>query len=886
MQRTLFLALLLACSVTFLRAAEPTLDQMTPNNGSNEAWVTTSTTPQFRGTGPAGGNVVVSVFRLLPPMPILEQQRPVPVDTTGIWQTNLVLSNGDFQVQVTTFPSQIPLPIDNVRARPVTVLAPQHTSIIAVTPDGGVPNDFITGPGIITILGHGEPGASVEVSLRSLPAPTPVVIAVTSIAADGTWSATTPTPLVVEEYVISALARAGDWTSLTNRPLSITNATATLGLTSLHYDTGSNPSDGITTVLPSEANFTLTPGSQITLRIPELDAQALPGMSPYEYYFMGGLEPSSSRMQIQILGDSGLTTFTYRFVATAPNGSTAEASRIVQLDRTPMPLAIVALGSNDGTDPNDSVVATGTPLISGYSEPGAQVQITIVQPGSTTPPAGGLPGLPPGLPGGNTVWLPATPVTVAADGTWSFLVPVNLPPGLLPYELTLSATRPLSGFTSTLSRSFAVAANASVLWDTPPAITYGTALGAQQLDAVIYGSGQVIYTPPAGTVLGAGTNQLTVLFTPADPALPPVTALVDLTVLAAPLTITANSATRVIGSENPAFTVSYLGFIPGDDATVLSVLPLVTTEAIASSPIATYPLLVNGAVAPNYDITYVDGLLTVTGLTNDNLSGAQVLTDAWSGSLTANNTAATRETTEPLHAGIAGGRSLWYQWTAPADGLLEFNTLGSSFDTLLALYTKTTAGALRSAGANDNRSTTIVQSLRTRTVLAGQVYFIAVDGKADAHGPLVLTWVLRSGNDRFAEPQNLRSALVGTVNADLTHATSDANELDHAGAAGGRSVWFRWTAPQDGILVLETSGSQNAVGGELDTVLALYTGEVINRLKNLGAEDDDRDSLTSAIGAKVTAGTVYRIVVDVSRNTPVKNGTVQLSWLLRVPIAD
>jgi MBG domain (YGX type) len=830
--------------------------------------------------------VWVSVFRLIPPMPLMEQQRPVPVDTTGIWQTSLVLSNGDFQVQVSADMARLPLPIDNVRARTVTVSAPQQTSIYAVTPDGGVPNDFITGPGIITILGSGEPGASVEVSLSSVAAPTPVVIAVTSIAADGTWSATTPTPLVAQGYVISALASVGDWTSPTSRSLSITDAAATLGLTSLHYDTGSNPNDGITSVLPREANLTTTPGSRITLHIPELDAQALPGMIPYEYYFSGGLEPSTAQMQIQFLGDSGLTTFTYRFVATAPNGSTAEVSRIVQLDRTPLPIAIVALGSNDGTDPNDSVVATGTPLISGYSEPGAQVHITIVQTSSTTPPAGGLPGLPPGLPGGNTVWLPTTPVTVAADGTWSFQVPVNLPQALLPYELTLSATRPLSGFTSTLSRSFIVEANASVLWDNPPAITYGTALGAQQLDAVIYGSGNVIYTPPAGTILGAGTHQLTVLFTPADPVLPPVTAHVDLTVLAAPLTITANNATRVVGSENPAFTVSYVGFIPGEDATVLSVLPLVTTEANASSPIATYPLLVNGAVATNYEITYVHGLLTVTGLTNDNLSGAQVLTNAWSGSLTANNTAATREATEPLHAGIAGGRSLWYQWTAPADGLLEFNTLGSSFDTLLALYTKTTAGALRSAGANDNRSSTIVQSLRTRTVLAGQVYFIAVDGKADTHGPLVLSWVLRSGNDRFVEPQNLGSAVVGTVNADLTHTTSDANELDHAGAAGGRSVWFLWTAPQDGILVLETSGSQNAVGGELDTVLALYTGDVINRLKNLGAEDDDRDSLTSAIGAKVTAGTMYRIVVDVSRNAPVKNGTARLSWLLRTPIAD
>ena len=275
-----------------------------------------------------------------------------------------------------------------------------------------------------------------------------------------------------------------------------------------------------------------------------------------------------------------------------------------------------------------------------------------------------------------------------------------------------------------------------------------------------------------------------------------------------------------------------------------------------------------------------------SAIPNDHLNNALELVDAWSGSLTADNTLATRETSEPLHAGIAGGRSLWYRWTAPANGQLEVNTLGSSFDTLLALYTKSSSGALRSAGANDNRSSTIVQSLRTRTVLAGQIYYIAVDGKADAHGPLVLTWVLRSGNDRFAEPQNLASAVVGSVTVDNTHATAEASEPDHVGVAGGRSLWFRWTAPHDGTLVLETSGSQNASGGELDTVLVLYTGEAINRLKSLGGQDDDRDSVTSVIGAKVTAGTVYRIVVDVSRTASVKNGNVVLSWLLKAPIGN
>ena len=42
---------------------------------------------------------------------------------------------------------------------------------------------------------------------------------------------------------------------------------------------------------------------------------------------------------------------------------------------------------------------------------------------------------------------------------------------------------------------------------------------------------------------------------------------------------------------------------------------------------------------------------------------------------------------EPNHANDIGGASVWYQWKAPASGLYTFDTFGSNFDTLLAVYT-------------------------------------------------------------------------------------------------------------------------------------------------------------------------------------------------------
>lgn len=90
-----------------------------------------------------------------------------------------------------------------------------------------------------------------------------------------------------------------------------------------------------------------------------------------------------------------------------------------------------------------------------------------------------------------------------------------------------------------LARSFAVAqATPAIQWATPAPIALGTALGATQLNATATGVGNIgltgtfVYTPAAGTVLGAGpAHQLSVSFTPADPNYRQATRSVSLAVL-------------------------------------------------------------------------------------------------------------------------------------------------------------------------------------------------------------------------------------------------------------------------------------------------------------------------------------------------------------------
>jgi hypothetical protein len=84
------------------------------------------------------------------------------------------------------------------------------------------------------------------------------------------------------------------------------------------------------------------------------------------------------------------------------------------------------------------------------------------------------------------------------------------------------------------------------------------------------------------------------------------------TIARVPLTITANNATRPAGTANPAFTVTYAGFVNGDSAAALTGTLVCTTTATLTSPAGTYPITCSGLTSVNYTITWVPGVLTVT----------------------------------------------------------------------------------------------------------------------------------------------------------------------------------------------------------------------------------------------------------------------------------
>jgi hypothetical protein len=85
-----------------------------------------------------------------------------------------------------------------------------------------------------------------------------------------------------------------------------------------------------------------------------------------------------------------------------------------------------------------------------------------------------------------------------------------------------------------------------------------------------------------------------------------------LTVTPVALTVTANNQTKVYGAALPTLTAWYSGFVNGDTASRLTTPPALTTNATPTSAVGAYTITPSGAASPDYTISYVAGILTVT----------------------------------------------------------------------------------------------------------------------------------------------------------------------------------------------------------------------------------------------------------------------------------
>jgi hypothetical protein len=112
--------------------------------------------------------------------------------------------------------------------------------------------------------------------------------------------------------------------------------------------------------------------------------------------------------------------------------------------------------------------------------------------------------------------------------------------------------------------------------------------------------------------LSAGTHPITATFNGDNIFDVSVSAPLSFVVNPAPLTITADDATKILNAPNPAtFTATYSGFVLGEGPSALSGTLSCTTTAVTNSPVGGYPITCSGQTSTNYAITYVAGTLHV-----------------------------------------------------------------------------------------------------------------------------------------------------------------------------------------------------------------------------------------------------------------------------------
>ena len=210
-----------------------------------------------------------------------------------------------------------------------------------------------------------------------------------------------------------------------------------------------------------------------------------------------------------------------------------------------------------------------------------------------------------------------SPVNVGETMTFTASGPVDS----YAFTVTYSGDENYNSSTSdSLNYSFNKGTQADLNFNTSPSgKTYGdspftiTATGGSGTGEITY----VVVSGPAAvngntvTLTGAGTVKLKAVKAADDDYYEKESNIIEISVAKAVLTVTAEDKSKNYNEANPALTFAYGGFVNGEDENALTTTPAISTTADEDSNAGTYPIILSGGAADNYEFEYVQGTLTV-----------------------------------------------------------------------------------------------------------------------------------------------------------------------------------------------------------------------------------------------------------------------------------
>jgi len=223
-------------------------------------------------------------------------------------------------------------------------------------------------------------------------------------------------------------------------------------------------------------------------------------------------------------------------------------------------------------------------------------------------------------------------------------------------------------------------------------------------------------------------------------------------------------------------------------------------------------------VKNDYGIATSDPILLIVEVPaqppGDNFAD-RVLITGFTNSISGTNRFATREPGEPYHAGKFGSNSVWYTWQAPTNGIATFRTPGSTFDTLLAVYTGTTFTNLTTIAADEDLGGYFTSEVRFNAV-AGTFYHIAIDGFAGASGDFILSWNLEVTSETVPEITKQPTSRAVKLNDPTTFTV----------AASGQGLTYQWLF--NGAVISGATNTDLTRAGIQSASVGRYTVRVSN----------------------------------------------------------
>ena len=224
---------------------------------------------------------------------------------------------------------------------------------------------------------------------------------------------------------------------------------------------------------------------------------------------------TSATKTVQITVTQAAPVITWNNPASIPFGTTLSAT---QLNATASVGGTFAYTPAAGTTPatgTDTLSVTFTPTdTTDYTSVTKTVQITVTQ---VTPTITWAP--PAAITYGTVLTTVQLNATASVGGTFAYTPAAGTTPATGTDTLSVTFTPTDTTDYTSVTKTVQITVNQAtpgITWNTPAAITYGTALSAIQLDATTSDAGTLAYTPVAGTILPVGSNTLTVTFTPTD----------------------------------------------------------------------------------------------------------------------------------------------------------------------------------------------------------------------------------------------------------------------------------------------------------------------------------------------------------------------------------